>query len=144
MRLGMRRYDRPRFFAFGVWPAVNALGLLLYGLGLATQGSGGAGRALPALIVIVVICLALALAATVKRGRDLGLPVWLTVLTFGLALAMGPLLLALVAYLACAKSGPKADQFGAAPPPAHATTWIWALLNLVWPWAIILALARIL
>jgi hypothetical protein len=32
----MRRYDRSRFLAFGVLPAANAVGLLLYRLGLAT------------------------------------------------------------------------------------------------------------
>jgi len=53
----MQRYDRSRFLAFGALPAVNVVGLLIYGLGLATHGTGGAGRSLPALVVIAAVCL---------------------------------------------------------------------------------------
>src|SRR5215218_709011 len=71
----MRRYDRSRFLAFGALPVANVAGLLIYGLALATHGTGGAGRSLPALVVIAAVCLLSAMAAAIKRGRDAGWPV---------------------------------------------------------------------
>jgi hypothetical protein len=68
----MLRYGRSRFFVFGVVPALNAIALLLYGLGLATHGSGGSEKAVPLLIVLAGACLLAMCVATVRRGRDLG------------------------------------------------------------------------
>lgn len=138
----MLRYDRSRFLAFGVLQALNAIGLLLYGLGLATHGTGGAGRSLPVLIVLAVVCLLMALVAAVRRGRDVGWPAWMTVVAFWLSLVVAPVLLGLIAYFAFAKPRPKADTFGSPAPPATMTTWVWALMNLLWPWLVLGVLAR--
>lgn len=140
----MPRYDRSRFIAFGVLPAVNAAGLLLYGLGLATHVTGGAEQSLPALIVIAGVCLLTALAAIIRRGRDVGWPGWLTVLVFWVSLALGPVVLALIGYLAFAQSAATADKFGEPATPATLATWIWAFMNLLWPWAALAILSRVL
>ena len=137
----MRRYDRSYFFAFGVLPAVNTLGLLLYGLGLSTHGSGGAARSLPAILVLAAVCLLITMMAVIKRGRDLAWPTWQTLVVFWLTSGMGPVLLVLIAYFAFAKPKLKAIEFGPPATPATVTTWIWALLNLIWPWMISTVLA---
>ena len=140
----MQRYDRSRFLAFGALPAVNVVGLLIYGLGLATHGTGGAGRALPALVVIAAVCLLTAMAAVIKRGRDVGWPAWVTMVVSWVALGMGPVLLILMGYFVFAKPQEKADEYGPPATPATAATWIWAFLNLLWPWVLLAVLARIL
>jgi len=140
----MQRYDGSRFLAFGVLPAANTIALLLYGLDLATSGSGGAGRSLPVLIVLALVCLLTALLATVKRGRDIGWAAWVTVVLFWVTLGMGPILLVLVGYLAFAKTGAQGDRYGPSPGPATTSTWVWALINLLWPWAVLAVLARLL
>ena len=140
----MKRYDRSRFLAFGVLPAANAVGLLLYGLGLATHGTGGAGRSLPALLVLAGICLLTALLAAIKRGRDIGWAAWMTTVIFWVTLGMGPVLLGFIGYLAFSKSTGHADRFGLPASPATASTWVWASMNLLWPWAALAILARVL
>ena len=62
------RYDRTHFLAFGILPMLNALGLLLYGLGLATRSTDGSESMVPVLIVMAAIILLLAMVATVRRG----------------------------------------------------------------------------
>lgn len=143
----MKRYDRSRFIAWGALPAVNAVALLIHGLGLATHGTGGAGRSLPALVVMTGVCLLIALAAMVKRGRDVGWPVWVTVVVFWLSLGTGPGVLIVLGYLAFAKARPPVAADAAeppSPPPAGAATWFFALLNLLWPWGVLAVLARLL
>jgi len=140
----MQRYDRSRFLAFGALPAVNVVGLLIYGLGLATHGTGGAGRSLPALVVIAAVCLLTAMVAVIKRGRDVGWPPWVTMVVSWVALGMGPVLLILMGYFVFAKPQEKADEYGPPATPATAATWIWAFLNLLWPWVLLAVLARIL
>lgn len=140
----MRRYTRSRFAAFGLLPVGNVLALLLYGLVLSTKVSGGGAAPLPAVIVLAVVFLLIAMAAAIKRGRDLGWPAWLTVLGFWICLGLGPLLLVLVGYLAFAKTKAQADAFEPAPPPATLVTWIFALMNLIWPWAVLGVLSAVL
>jgi hypothetical protein len=137
----MQRYDRSRFLAFGALPALNTLGLLLYGLELSTVGTGGAGRSLPALIGMAGVCLLVALAATIKRGRDIGWPAWQTIVLFWLGSFILPIL---IGYFSFAKTKEAADQFGPAPPDAGVTTWLWAVLNLLWPWMLLAILAKVL
>ncbi|MBT9458087.1 MAG: hypothetical protein IV097_15825 [Burkholderiaceae bacterium] len=122
----------------------QALALLIHGIGLSTHGTGGAAASLPALVVLAAVCLLMAMAAALKRGRDLGWPAWQTVLGFWICLGLGPLLLVLVGYLAGAKTKPRADAFEPAPPPAGIGTWLLALLNLLWPWAVLGMLAAVL
>ena len=140
----MLRYDRARFFAFGVLPALNCLGLLIYGLGLATHGTGGAGRSLPVLIVLVAVNLLFASFAAVKRGRDLGWVAWMTVLAFWVSTSLGPVLIIMLAYLVFAKTKPAADALGPPATPATLITWYWCFMNLVWPWITLAVLAEVL
>lgn len=84
------------------------------------------------------------MAATIKRGRDVGWPLWLTLVAFWVTLGMGPVLLVLIGYFAFAKPKPKADEFGPPATRATATTWVWALLNLSWPWVVLAVLAKLL
>lgn len=138
----MQRYDRARFVAFGFLPAANAAALLIYGLTLATSSTGGAGRPIPALLVIAATCLLIALAATVKRGRDLGWPLLLTLAAFWLS---GPFLPILIGYFALARTREeKAASYGPPPVPPNLITWGWALLNLLWPWMVLAVLGKVL
>ena len=140
----MSRYDRTHFFAFGVLPTLNSLAMLVYGLGLATHGTGGAGRSIPALLVLVAINGLMALTAAIKRGRDLGWSAWITVLSFWLALALGPVLLVLVGYLVFANPKSSGEAFGPPAAPATVVTWYWAIMNLIWPWFLLAFLGKLL
>lgn len=140
----MKRYDRPRFVAFGLLPALNVVALLIYGLQLATVGTGGAGRSLPALVVIAFVCLLIAMMAAIKRGRDLGWAWWLTVLAFWFGVGTGFLYLVLIGYFAYAETKPKGDAFGPPCEPATAFTLAWAVMNLIWPWVVLTILAKVL
>lgn len=138
-----QRYNRANFFALGVLPAINAIGLFLYGLSVSTSGTGGAGRSLPVLIVVAVLCLLVSLYAAVKRGHDLGWPAWQTTLAYVFTMGMGPLALLLISYFACAKGSPVPNQYGN-PPPASFTVWFWALFIILCSWFALAAAARIL
>lgn len=138
----MQRYDRSRFLAFGVLPALNALGLLLYGLGLATRGGGE--QSVPALLVIAALCLLVAMVATIRRGRDIGWSGWITALLFWAAVSLGPALLILIAYFVFARRKNDGDRFGPPPAPAGVITWTWAVLNLLWPWMALAVLSKVL
>ncbi len=140
----MQRYDRSRFFAFGVLPILNLLGLLLYGLMLSTSSTGGAERPIPVLLVIAGICALIALAATIKRGRDIGWPAWQTAVLFWITLSFGPLILGLIGYFAFAKPKEQAERFGLPANPPNAITWGWAVLNLLWPWMLLAVLSKVL
>jgi uncharacterized membrane protein YhaH (DUF805 family) len=141
--MSLQRYDRSRFLAFGVLPVLNIVGLLLYGLNLATSGAGGAEDAIPALLVMAALCLLLAMLAAIRRGHDVGWSAWLTVPVFWVSLSMGPVLLVLIGYLMFAKSSDKAEEYGPIVAPANLITWIQAVMNLVWPWAALAVLARL-
>lgn len=139
----MRRYDRSRFIAFGVLPAVNVVALLLYGLALATGSGSGSEQAVPALIAMAAVCLLTAMWAAIKRGHDLGWPWWATLIGFWFSVGLGPVVLLLVGYLAFAKSNASAQAPEAPPPPATAATWFWAAVNLGWPWVAMAVLAKV-
>jgi hypothetical protein len=140
----MKRFDRIRFVAWGLLPSFNAVGLLIYGLHLATSGTGGAGRSLPALIFIALVCMVISSAAAIKRGRDLNWPALVTTLAFWFSLTLGLTFLALIAYFSFARSKPSADRFGPAPEPMGVIGWGWAVMNLIWPWVILAILAKVL
>ncbi len=134
----MLRYDRRRFAAFGLLPCLNIVVLLIYGLGLSTHGTGSAAASLPTLIVVAALSLLSTLGAVIKRGRDIGFPAWATVVAFWVMLGTG-LILGGIAYLAFAKAKPGADRFGPPASAAPGTLWFWALLNLGWPWVVVMA-----
>ncbi len=139
------RYDRTRFLLFGLLPAINALGLALYALGLATRGAYvGAERPVPAILVIAAAILVLATVATVRRGRDLGLPAALSVLIFWLTLGLGPVFLLTVGAYSFIRAQKSADRYGPPCPPATVLTGVWTIVNLVWPWALLAVLGRML
>lgn len=140
----MKRYGRARYCAFGVLPALNAIGLLLHGLNLSTHGRGGAAAAVPLLAALAIACLAGTLPAAVHRGRDLGWPPWVTLAAFVVSLGMGPAVLIVIGYLACAATAAQGERFG---PPGAPLGVVGALLSLAWlalPWLVFLAAARLL
>lgn len=138
------RYNRASFFALGVLPAVNAIGLLLYGLGIATHGTGGAARSLPVLIVLAILCLLVSMFAGIKRGHDLGWSSWLTALAYVFTLGMGPVAVLLIAYFACAKGLPAENEYGQPPPPGSFSAWFWALFVIICSWFALATAGRIL
>lgn len=139
----MRRYNRSRFFAFGLLQAFNALAMLLYGLGLATHGRGGSERSLPLLIGLVAACLlALGLAA-VKRGRDLGWPAALTVLVLLVGAGLGPFTLVLLGYFTLARGAVADNAYGPPGAPMNALAGFWAVIALVVPWIMLGIAARL-
>lgn len=136
------RYSRSQFALLGLLPVFNTLGLLLYGLNLATSGAGGAGRSLPALLVVAGLSLLSALPAVAARGRDVGMPGWGAVLGAIVATGLGPLAVVFYAYLAFSRSNAQGDRFGPLPRPAGIGTWLLALCNLIWPWMAVLVASR--
>lgn len=141
------RFDRTRFFAFGLLSVFNVLALLLHGLNLSTGGSRGLLRgsetSLPAVLAVAAICLLVAAAAAVKRGRDLGWPALVTLAAFVVLSGLGPAVLLLVLYLAFAKEKPAAQQFGPSPGFAGPVTWVLMFVSVVWPWMAVLVLGRL-
>lgn len=137
------RYDRTHFLAFGILPMLNALGLLLYGLGLATRSTDGSESMVPVLIVMAGIILLLAMVATVRRGWDLGWPAWLTVLAYWLTLGLGPILLILMGYFAFSRPRESVTKFGKPAVPATANTWVLAVFSLLFPWGLLAVLKRL-
>ena len=138
----MLRYGRLRFFVSGVVPALNAIGLLLFGLGLATNGAHGTERAVPLLLVIAGACLLATCVAVVKRGRDLG---WKASASLGgLALSAGlvPMVFVFLGYLAFAKGSAEPNAFGPAPPPVSAAAWALSAAMTVILWAAGVTAAR--
>jgi len=141
------RFDRTRFFAFGLVSVLNVLGLLLHGLYLSTGGARGLLRGteanVPVVLVIAAICLLVAGTAAVKRGRDLGWPALVTLAAFVVLTGLGPAVLLLVLYLVFAREKPAAQQFGPSPGTAGPVTWLLMLVNAVWPWMAVLVLGRV-
>lgn len=140
----MRRYNRASFFALGVLPALNAIGLFLYGLGISTHGSGGSGRSLPMLIALAILCLLVSLYAAVNRGYDLGWPGWQTALACLFTMGMGPFALLLFGYLAYAKGLPAKNKYGPPPTSTSFSAWFWAIFIIVCTWFALATAARIL
>lgn len=139
----MKRFDRARFFAYGVMTAVNAVALALYTLGLATHGQGGAANAQPVMFVLIGVCLIGAMVAAVLRGHDLGRPAWQIVVGFWVSLGTGPLVLLFLGYLAWAKGEVGPNAYGPPPVPAGLVTWLQAALLLVAPWLLFLVASRL-
>lgn len=140
----MRRYDRTHFFVYGVVPALNAAGLLLYGLALATgSGSGGTERAVPLLLVLAALCLLATAAAAVKRGRDLGWSGGAALAGAVLCAALGPVLLLYAGYLALARGTVGENPHGPPAPPLSATASVWVVVATVAPWFAAVTAARL-
>jgi uncharacterized membrane protein YhaH (DUF805 family) len=141
------RFDRARYFAFGLVSVFNVAGLLLHGLNLSTGGARGLLRGseatLPAVLVISAICLLVAAMAAVKRGRDLGWPALVTLAACVVLTGLGPAVLLLVLYLAFAREKPAAQRFGPSPETAGPVTWLLMLINAVWPWMAVLVLGQV-
>jgi uncharacterized membrane protein YhaH (DUF805 family) len=139
----MKRFDRARFFAYGVMTAVNTIALALYALDLATSGRGSAANAQPVLFVLIGVCLIGAMIASVLRGYDLGRPAWQIVLGFWLSLGTGPVVLLFIGYLAWARGDAGPNAHGSRPAPAGFVTWLQAALILVAPWLLFMVAARL-
>ncbi len=141
------RFDRTRYFAFGLLSVFNVLALLLHGLNLSTGGARGLLRGseatLPVVLVITALCLLVAAMAAVKRGRDLGWPALVTLAALLVGTGLGPGVLLLLLYLTFAKEKPAAQQFGPSPATAGPVTWLLAFVNAVWPWAAVMVLGRV-
>lgn len=141
------RFDRTRFFAFGLLSVFNVLALLLHGLNLSTVGARGLLRGseatLPAVLAIAALCLAVAAMAVVKRGRDLGWPALVSLAALVVGAGLGPGVLLLLLYLAFAKEKPAAQQFGPSPASAGPAVWLAAFANAAWPWAAVLVLGQV-
>lgn len=139
----MPRYSRLRFLVFGVVPALNAIGLLLYGLGLATSGSGGTERAVPLLLVLAGGLLLATCVAAVKRGRDLGWKAAATLAGLVVGAGFGPLVLVLIGYLALARGNPEENAYGPPDPGLSAAAWVGAVVAAVVPWFAAVTAARV-
>ena len=141
-------YNRSRYIAFGLLPALNIMALLLYGLDLATRGKGGGEASLLKLVVMAGLCVPFVLLAAARRALDLGWSAWQMLAILLLSIMLGPALLLLIAYLAIAKSkSVPAAEVAAAPGAGildSANTVVWALLNLAWPWVVLAVLAKVL
>lgn len=141
------RFDRTRFFAFGLVSVFNVLALLLHGLNLSTGGARGLLRGseatLPVVLAIAALCLPVVAMAAVRRGRDLGWPALVTLAALVVGTCTGPGLLLLLLYLALAKEKPAAQQFGPAPATAGPVAWLGAFVNAAWPWAAVMVLGRV-
>lgn len=136
----MLRHNRSSFLVLGVLTAVNAAGLLLYGLNLATGSGGGGESSVPVVLVLAALCLLVFLYATIKRGRDLGWSAWFTTVILGI----GPITPLFTIYLACAKGEAGANRYGPPPPPAPATLWFWTLFFIICSWFVLAITARVL
>lgn len=139
----MLRYSRLRFLVLGVVPALNAIGLLLFGLGLATNGSAGTERAIPLLLVLAGGLLLATCVAAVKRGRDLGWKAAASLAGLVISAGLGPMLFVFVGYLALAPGNPEENAFGPASPAISATVWVWSIVAAVVPWFAAVTAARV-
>jgi uncharacterized membrane protein YhaH (DUF805 family) len=138
----MLRYGRLRFLIFGVVPALNTIGLLLFGLGLATNGSNGTERAVPVLIALAAVLLFAAGLAAIKRGRDLGWRAAATLAGLVICTGLGPTVLLLLGYLAIAPGNTGENAFGPPAPAISLGALLWAVVGCVAPWFTAVAAAR--
>ena len=139
----MLRYSRVRFFVFGVMPMLNAIGLLLFGLGLATNGSSGTERAVPFLLVLAGGLLLATCVAAVRRGRDLGWKAAASLAGLAISMCLGPMFFLFVGYLALAPGNAGENRFGSVSPPISATAWVWSVVASVVPWFAAVTAARV-
>lgn len=139
----MPRHSRARFFVFGVVPALNAIGLLLFGLGLATSGAGGTERAVPVLIVLAGLLFLATGVAVVKRGRDLGWKAAASLAGLVVSAGLGPLVFVFIGYLALAPGQAGDNAFGPPAPPISATAWVGSVVAAVVPWFVAVTAARV-
>ncbi|MFT3817389.1 MAG: DUF805 domain-containing protein [Rubrivivax sp.] len=139
----MLRFDRPRFVALGLVPAVNAVALLIYGLYASTAGSRKEGGLIPAIAALAALLLLCTAASAIKRGRDLGYRAVITVIAFVVALGFGPVVLLLAGYLAVARSNETENPFGPPPPSPNPLTWVAAGLLAFIPWLLLAILVRL-
>jgi uncharacterized membrane protein YhaH (DUF805 family) len=117
--------------------------LLLYGLHLATSGSGGTERAVPVLLVLAAAGLLALCVAVVKRGHDLGWQATASLAGLVLSAGLGPAVLLFLGYLLFKNGQPGDNAYG---PPAHAITlaaWLWSFVTLVLPWFVAVTAARL-
>ena len=139
----MLRAGRTYFFILGVVPLLNALALLLYGLHLATSGSGGTERAVPVLLVLAAAGLLALGVAVVKRGRDLGWQALASLAGLVLSAGLGPMVLLYLGYLLFKTGQPGDNAFGPPAPAPALTAWIWSFVALVLPWFVAVTAARL-
>ena len=140
----MLRHDRARFIAFGIVPLLNVIALLLYGLGLATHGRGGAAASLPVLVVLAGAIVLVVPWAAVKRGRDLGWSAWVSLAACVGSMMLGPAVLLLAGYLAFARGQSGSNEFGPPPRPATVADWARGVALLLFPWVVLAFAARLL
>jgi uncharacterized membrane protein YhaH (DUF805 family) len=139
----MLRYSRLRFFVFGVVPALNAIALLLFGLGLATNGAHGTERAVPLLIVLAGACLLATCVAVVKRGRDFGWKASASLAGLVLSVGLVPLVFVFIGYLTFAQGNTEANAFGPVAPRISATGWALSVATTLIPWFVGVSAARL-
>jgi len=141
-----RRYNRTEFVAFGVLPMLNTLALLIRGLYISTGSNYAEGKTIPALVVLAALCLLGALVAAVRRGYDLNLNTAASAGVLVLCVALTPLLLLVVIALCVAQGRPDPAQPNRFGPPGgmNVGRWLWAVLWLIAPWAVLLVLTRVL
>ncbi|MCZ8253308.1 MAG: DUF805 domain-containing protein [Hylemonella sp.] len=139
----MLRSSRLHFLLLGVIPALNALALLLYGLHLATSGSGGTERAVPLLLVLAAAGGLALCVAVVRRGRDLGWKTWGSLAGLVLSAGLGPLILLYLGYLLFKSGQPGDNAWGPPAPAVTLAVWLWALVALVLPWFVAVMAARL-
>lgn len=127
------RDNRLSFAFFGLLPALNAAGLFVYSIFLATGGRGSTGVALIVTLLSVLVLLGAVLHAGVRRARDMGWTGTTTFVVFALALFLVfPLPLLLVWLLvAPGKVNEPAQSSGL-------SRWLALLLLLAGPWMLIL------
>lgn len=139
----MLRSGRLHFFLLGVVPLLNALALLLYGLYLATSGSGGTERAVPVLLVLAAAGGLALCVAVVRRGRDLGWGALASLAGLVLSAGLGPMVLLYLGYLLF-KSGQRGDNaFGPPAPAVTLAAWLGPVVTLVLPWFVAVMAARL-
>lgn len=139
----MQKHRPAQFVAFGLLPLLNALVLALYGLELSTGGGHGED-ALPVIIVLIFANLLLAMVSAVKRGLDLELAPWKTLLVFWLSLCLGPAVLLLLVYF-CRAPSKCQDNAPADGAALNSFRLAWqAFLLLFVQWAALLMLSEIL
>jgi hypothetical protein len=138
----MLRYGRARFVVFGIVPAINAIALLLFGLGLATNGSWGTEKAVPLLVVMAAVCLLATCAAVLKRGRDLDWKPTGSVAGLVLSIGLFPILPLFLGYLALAPGNSAQNEFGPVASAIPVWGWVWSIVTTLSPWFVAITAAR--
>lgn len=128
------RDNRLQFVIFGLLPAINAAGLFVYSIFLATGGRGSTGVALIVTLLAILVMLVATVHAGVRRARDLGWSGTTTAVVFALAGFLVMPVPLLLAWLAVAPGqGPVPDA-----APNGLARGLTLLLLLALPWMLIL------